>query len=205
MRRNYWYLKSDIRKYFESIDHDILIMELEKGIKDTGLMNLLVKIIREVGSLPGRGIPIGNLTSQYFANFYLNKFDHYIKDYRGVKNYIRYMDDFVIFSEDKDYLKQLLKEFRTFLYLKLKLELKEKSTYINSRENGLSFLGWRVFPNLIRIHNSNLKRSLKNLRRREKEYNENAMDDEKLIQSVASITGHIKYFNTRSLCLKIFN
>lgn len=200
-----WFLKSDIRKYFDSIDHTILLTQLEKIIRDNKLVNLLGKIINANFVMPGKGIPIGNLTSQYFANFYLNRFDHYLKDFRGVGKYIRYMDDFVIFEDDKEVLKRLLADIRVFLLQELKLELKEKATYINSRENGLSFLGWRIFPNLIKINNSNLKRSLKKLGRREKEYSKGAIDEEKLIQSGSSVMGHIRYFNTRNLCLRIFN
>lgn len=205
IRGSRWYLKSDIRKYFDSINHNILLTQLEKIIRDNKLLSLLEKIINANFAMPGKGIPIGNLTSQYFANFYLNRLDHYLKDFRGVGKYIRYMDDFVIFEDDKEVLKRLLADIRVFLWQELKLELKEKATYINSRENGLSFLGWRIFPNLIRINNSNLKRSLKNMRRREKEYSDSLIDDEKLIQSVSSIMGHIRYFNTRNLCFKVFN
>lgn len=204
LKGNYWYLKSDISKYFESIDHNILITELEKEIKDKKFMSLLIRIIRPNCSTEGKGIPIGNLTSQYFANFYLSKFDHFIKDFLGVKGFIRYMDDFVIFDDDKENLKKLLSESRLYLKNHLRLNLKEKATYINSRENGLSFLGWRIFPNHIRINNINLKRSLKNLRIREKEYFRGVIDDEKLLQSTNSIVGHIKYFDTNNLCQTIF-
>lgn len=204
LKGNYWYLKSDIKKYFESIDHNILITELEKGIKDDRLMILLIKIIKSNCSIEGKGIPIGNLTSQYFANFYLSGFDHFVKDFLGVKRYARYMDDFVIFDSDKEKLKKLLSEVRLYLKDYLQLNLKEKATYINSRENGLSFLGWRIFPSVIRINNINLKRSLKKLKRREKEYIRSVIDDEKLLQSTTSVVGHIKYFDTDHLCRTIF-
>jgi hypothetical protein len=174
-------------------------------IEDEKLMRLLEKIIFSGCSVKGKGIPIGNLTSQYFANYYLSNLDHYIKDYLGVKSYIRYMDDFVIFDDDKEYLKKLLSELRIFIRNELMLELKESATFINSRENGLGFLGWRIFPNLIKINNTNLKRSLKNLRCKEREYLSGTIDDEKLLQSSSSIMGHIKYFNTFKLCENIFN
>lgn len=203
IKKNKWYLKSDIKKYFNSIDHNILINELNKGIKDIKLMSLLEKIIISNSDASRKGIPIGNLTSQYFANFYLSKFDHYIKDYLGVTSYIRYMDDFVIFDNDKEYLKKLMSKLRIFLLTESGLELKERATFINSRENGLSFLGWRVFPSLIKINNINLKRSLRNLRHREREYLSGRIDDEKLIESSSSVMGHIKYFNTFKLCKNI--
>ena len=93
-----FFLKMDVRKYFDSIDHEILFNRLTRLFKDHRLLDLLSRIIDSYHTAPGKGVPIGNLTSQYFANHYLASFDHYVKETLGVKRYIRYMDDMLFFS-----------------------------------------------------------------------------------------------------------
>lgn len=94
-RRAPYFLKADVRKFFESIDHEVLKELLSQKIKDQKLLTLMERIIEKPipGYLPGKGLAIGNLTSQWWANFYLDPLDHYLKDKCGVKYYIRYMDD----------------------------------------------------------------------------------------------------------------
>jgi len=201
LRCSKWYLKADIRKYFESIDHEVLMKVLSGRIKDDRTLNLFRNIIG-VGEST-KGLPIGNLTSQHFANLYLSKFDHYVKDFLGIKSYLRYKDDFVIFHNDKEYLKKMLVKIRVFLQNDLKLVLKEKAVFINKDQNGLSFLGWRIYTTTIRIRRQNFARSVKKIRKRLVEFSNGIIDDEKLQQSLASIEGHSGYFDSRQL-LKIF-
>ncbi|MCG2759693.1 MAG: reverse transcriptase/maturase family protein [Candidatus Delongbacteria bacterium] len=198
IKRNEWYFKSDIRKYFPSIDQEVMIKILGRKIKDKRLLSLLKKVIRN-GGAKGKGLPIGNLTSQFLANVYLDRFDHYIKDELGFKYYVRYMDDFVVFDNDKEKLINSRKAISCFLQEKLKLELKENATYINKRLNGLSFLGMRVFPSLIGINSVNLKRSVRKMRIKANLYSVGKIRDEKISQSAQSITGYLKYFNTYKL------
>jgi retron-type reverse transcriptase len=194
LRKNEWYLKSDISKYFASIDHYKIIEIIKGKIKDRRLINLIEIIIRNGGE-NGKGLPIGNLTSQFFANVYLDRFDHYIKDELGIKYYVRYMDDIVIFANDKRKLKEISAELRNFLNEELSLDMKTNATYINKRINGVTFLGKRIFPNIIRIKNENLKRSIKRIERRENEHIEGKIDETKLCQSVESIIGMMKHYN----------
>ncbi|MBU4486545.1 MAG: reverse transcriptase/maturase family protein [Candidatus Delongbacteria bacterium] len=198
IKRNEWYFKSDIRKYFPSIDHDVIISILRRKIKDKRLLSLLEKVVRN-GGADGKGLPIGNLTSQFLANVYLDRFDHYMKDELGFKYYVRYMDDFVVFDNQKEKLKALRPEIEEFLKSELCLDLKEKATYINKRMNGLSFLGMRVFPATVRINRINLKRSVKKMQMKAELYLEGKIKDEKMSQSAQSITGYLKYFNTYKL------
>ncbi len=198
IKKNEWYFKSDIRKYFPSIDQDVMIAILSRKIKDKRLLSLLEKVIRNGGG-EGKGLPIGNLTSQFLANVYLDPFDHYMKDELGFKYYVRYMDDFVVFDNDKDKLKVLRPKIEEFLKSELCLELKESATYINKRLNGLSFLGMRIFPSLIRINAVNLKRSVRKMRIKANLYSAGKIKDEKITQSAQSITGYLKYFNTYEL------
>ena len=174
LRCNKWYLKADIKKYFESIDHEVLMKVLSGRIKDGRTLNLFRKIIAVEEAT--RGLPIGNLTSQHFANLYLSKFDHYVKDFLGIKSYLRYMDDFVIFHNDKDYLKKLLVTLRGFLQIDFKLQLKEKAVFINKDQNGLSFLGWRIFKTTIRIRSQNYYRSVKKIKKRYQEVSMGIID-----------------------------
>ncbi len=200
LKANAFYLKADIRKYFPSMDHSVLLKIIKRKIKDKEAFWLIEKIIRNSGE---RGLPIGNLTSQFFANVYLDLFDHYIKDRLGVRRYIRYMDDFVVFSNRKEDLKDILDEAYRLLKSRLHLELKWESCYINTRSNGLSFLGVRIFPTLIRIKSENLKRTLSRMRRREWEFSQGYIEEAKYLQSMMSLTGHLQAYNTRSLMKSI--
>ncbi len=203
-KKHDYYLKCDIEKYFESVDHHTLKWLLRRRFKDTELLWLLEKIIDAYGG-QGKGIPIGCLTSQHFANFYLDSFDHFIKDELGVKGYLRYMDDFVLFGNEKDELHELLSEFADFLREDLKLSLKEKATVLAPCTEGLPYLGFRIYPGLIRIKNQNKKRLLRKLRSRVDEYEEGSISEEKYEQSLRSITEHLKIGDTYNLRRDIFD
>lgn len=138
-----WYLKFDIRKYFDSIDHTILLSLLARIFKDVGLLSIFKQIIDSYQVNPGKGVPIGNLTSQYFANHYLGILDHFVKDQLGIKGYVRYMDDFVLWHDDKIVLKEVGSEVIRFLAENLQLQT--KSTSLLSTTSGISFLGYRIF------------------------------------------------------------
>ncbi|MGO8748259.1 MAG: reverse transcriptase domain-containing protein [Thermoguttaceae bacterium] len=119
-----WYLKLDVRKYFDSIDHDVLKMSLHRRFKDATLVELLEGIIDSHGSSLGRGLPIGNLTSQFFANHYLAMLDHRVKETLRCRRYVRYMDDFVAWDSEKDRLRRVRDDVAGFLHGSLRLELK---------------------------------------------------------------------------------
>lgn len=198
LKTNKWYLKSDIGKYFASVDHTILFDVIQSKVKDKKLLDLINRIIVN-GDNFGKGLPIGNLTSQFFANAYLDILDHFIKEELQIKAYIRYMDDFVLFDNEKERLKSAKQQIIDFIGIRLSLILKEKLTFINQRLNGLSFLGRRIFPATIRIKRENLKRCLKKLKIREKEYEENKINDIQYTQSVNSLIGYIASGNTYRL------
>ena len=193
IRRWPWYLKLDIEKYFDSVDHNILKAFLERKIKDRKLLELLDRIIRNT-HMPGKGLPIGNLTSQFLANVYLDPLDHEIKDHIGVRGYLRYMDDFVLFGNTKKYLSDLKINIEQFLADRLSLTLKAGATCLNRSNHGLSFLGMRIFPGIIRIRSENRRRSLKRMRHKFEKWVDGIIDEEELAQSMASICGHLRYF-----------
>lgn len=202
-KQNKWFLKSDIKKYFDNINHKILIDIISKKIYDTNLINLLQKIISN-GGQNGTGLPIGNLTSQFFANVYLNKFDYFVKNELKRKCYLRYMDDFVIFSNNKNDLIQDLKLIRIYLYNNLNLVLKEKATFINQQLNGLSFLGTRIYPNIIRVKNENLRRISKKINEKLYLYKTNKISEEKLIETINSYNSYLTNFDTNKVKRVIF-
>lgn len=142
-----WVLKCDIRKFFASIDHNTLLSIISRAICDTDTVALLAEIIGSFHSTQkGKGLPLGNLTSQLLVNIYMNEFDQYVKHKLKAKHYIRYADDFVFLSEDKKLLENILKEISTFLNENLKLSLHPDKVFIKTLASGVDFLGWVHFP-----------------------------------------------------------
>ena len=152
-----YYLKLDIAKYFDSIDHAVLNEKLRRIFKDERLLDLFEKIIASYETARGKGLPIGNLTSQHFANFYLGFLDHYIKEKLKSKMYARYMDDFILFGESKYEMKSRLNAIRSFLESELKLSLKN-DIRLNKNTEGIDFLGYRVYPDKIKLSKKSAKR-----------------------------------------------
>ena len=141
-----WILKCDIRKFFASIDHKILLNILNSYIPDKQIIWLLQEIIESFSVKSDIGLPLGNLTSQLFVNIYMNEFDQFVKHKLKMKYYIRYADDFVILSENKERLKGQIEPIKDFLKIKLKLELHPGKTYMQTLASGVDFLGWVNFP-----------------------------------------------------------
>jgi retron-type reverse transcriptase len=201
LKNNKWYLKMDISKYFDSIDHSVLKRILQRQIKDTNILDLCARIIAKGGD--GQcGLPIGNLTSQFWANVYLDKFDHFIKDRLRVKAYLRYMNDFCLFSSDKQFLKDSLSVITQFLKTELRLEPKPRATLINTSLHGLPFLGARIWPSLIRIGQNNFKRSFNRLKQRETEYRTGKVPYKNYVCSMESLLSYLKRWNCKELMAK---
>lgn len=178
-------LKIDINKFYPSINCDILKILLRKKFKDRDLLWLLDDIIDSTN-----GIPLGNYTSQWFGNFYLNEFDHWIKEIKKIKHYFRYCDDMVILSDDKEYLHKLKNEIEEFLYSNLKLKLSNYQVFlIESR--GIDFLGYRCFYDYTLLRDLIKKRFIKMLRT-----NPNK-------RSINSYMGWCKFANTNRLIDKL--
>jgi len=139
--RSCWVLKGDIRKFFASIDHKILINVLRDYISDENIVWLLAKVIDSFHVENGKGLPLGNLTSQLFANIYLNEFDRFIKHKIKAKFYIRYAEDFVILSDDKNWLENQIPLIKEFLWSSLNLEIHPNKMYIKTMSSGVDFFG----------------------------------------------------------------
>ncbi len=145
--RTCWVLKCDIRKFFASVDQNILLGILNLYISDRDILRLLENIIRSFHSgRAGKGLPLGNLTSQLLVNIYMNEFDQFVKHRLRAKHYIRYADDFVLLSDDKLWLEEQIPKIENFLRDVLRLSLHPDKVYICSLASGLDFLGWVHFP-----------------------------------------------------------
>ncbi|MEK7497566.1 MAG: reverse transcriptase/maturase family protein [Patescibacteria group bacterium] len=149
--RNCWALKCDIKKFFASVDHRILINILSKKIENESILGLLTNTIRSFNSDYGqrKGIPLGNLTSQIFANIYLDRLDQFVKHKLKTKYYLRYADDFVFLSTDKNKLLEFIDPIREFLLEELKLELHPEKVIVRKLDWGIDFLGYIVLPHYV--------------------------------------------------------
>lgn len=190
-------LKADIKSYFHSVDHERLKKLLRRVIKDADALWLLDLIV-DSGGEGGRGIPVGNLTSQLFANIYLDTLDKYVKERLCVKWYLRYMDDFVILSHSKKELHALWVDIEGFLFTELGLLLNPKTTIINAKHN-VDFCGYRHY----RDHRKIRKRSVKSMRKKIKALYNGKMSKEAFGKSLQSWLGHIKHGDTFNLQKKI--
>lgn len=148
-RRYAWFLKLDVRKYFDSIHHGVLRSRLCRLFKDPHLLRIFDRILDSYAAEPGRGVPIGNLTSQYFANDYLSPADHFARESLRVPAYVRYMDDMVLWHDDKATLLEAGRRFQDFIMERLKQEL--KPLCLNRNTSGLPFLGYLLYPDTTRL------------------------------------------------------
>ncbi|MEI7994818.1 MAG: reverse transcriptase/maturase family protein [Methylococcaceae bacterium] len=189
--RHPWFLKTDIQRYYDTIDHALLLARLEKMFRESALLHLLEIIIRQPipGQTPGKGLPIGNLTSQWLANLYLDPLDHWVKEQRRVPGYVRYMDDIACWDAGKEALFALSGDMRAFLAEELKLTLKEQQTINAPVGEGMPFLGWRVYPALLRQQGKRLRRQRRLIKQREDAYLNGVLDEQSLRDSILAIAG----------------
>jgi len=139
-------LKADIRRYFDEVDHSILLKIIKKKIKDPKVLWLIKKVLSNYSTNKGKGMPLGNLTSQFFANVYLNELDQFVKHKFKAKCYVRYVDDFVILHHTEQQLVEWKIKITNFLRKKLLLILHPEKTKIVLAKRGVDFLGLKIFP-----------------------------------------------------------
>jgi len=160
-----WVLKCDIRKFFATIDHQTLFRILQQHPLDERLVQIVVEIVSSFSTTtPGVGLPLGNLTSQILVNIYMNEFDQYVKRNLRVKCYLRYADDFAIFSSNKTELQNLLPLMQAFLKNYLQLEIHPDKVFLQTVASGIDFLGWVHFPAHRVLRTKTKQRMLKALR-----------------------------------------
>jgi len=200
--KNAYYLQLDIHKYFDSIYHEILLSLLGKRFKDSELMDLFDMILSTFHKTLGKGLPIGNLVSQHLANFYLSPLDRWVKEELRVRHYLRYMDDFLLFSSSRIQLKQNLSCIRKWLREHLQLELKN-DIKLNRTRLGFTFLGFRIFPGLIRLSNRSKRRFSRKLRRYEENYQSGVWTQKRLIRHVEPLVDFTRIADAKGFRRKI--
>ena len=182
-----WILKCDIRKFFENINHDILLDILNRYIPNQNIIWLLEKVIRSFSSKPNTGLPLGNLTSQLFVNIYMNEFDQFVKHKLKIEHYIRYADDFVILSENRNRLENQIEPIKEFLGNRLKLELHPNKIFIRTLYSGVDFLGWIHFTDHRVLRTTTKRRMFRKLQESE------------TLKTINSYLGLMKWGNTYKL------
>jgi RNA-directed DNA polymerase len=191
--RTVWVLKCDIRKFFASIDQAVLIEVIKGYIPDQDIVVLLSTIIESFHSTEkGKGLPLGNLTSQLLVNIYMNEFDQFVKHSIRAKYYIRYADDFVFLSEDKEWLEAVLVKISIFLKEKLKLSLHPDKVFIQTLASGVDFLGWVHFPDHRVVRTVTMRRMFKRI----------AIKEGK-VETVQSYLGLLQHGNAKKLSQQV--
>jgi RNA-directed DNA polymerase len=200
-----WALKCDIRKFFANIDHNILISMLREYILDENIIKLLEKVIFSFSSEKDKrvGLPLGNLTSQLFVNIYMNKFDQFIKHKLKVKYYIRYADDFVIFSDERKYLTDQIPTISKFLKNELGLKLHPNKIFIKTMASGVNFLGLVNFSGYRVLRAKTRRRMLKKINNKFADWQIGIVTQESFNQTLQSYLGLLKHGNCGKIERKI--
>lgn len=211
-RRYPYVLQCDIQKYFPNIDHEILKTLIRRKLKCPETLWLIDTIIdhsnpQEAPPLyfPGddlftplqrrRGLPIGNLTSQFFANLYLNGFDHVVQEELKVGGYVRYVDDFALFADDLEVLRAARARIEDYL-TGLRLRIHPVKSQLFATRHGVTFLGFRVLPDRIRVRSENLRRARRRLRRMQVEYRDGTLSLPEIGRSIRSWIAHLEHGDT---------
>jgi len=218
-KRYTYALQMDIRQYFPSIDRGLVKQKYRRYIKDKQVLNLFDLIIdsapvsQPLCYLPEdkilpypdapKGLPIGNLTSQFLANLYLNEFDHFVKQTLGCHAYLRYMDDFIILGDNVAALKTIREQVRQRL-LQDRVHLHPRKAHIVPTQCGLNVLGYLVYPHTRRLRNVNGYRFARKLRGFARAYQQGRMDWADFNPSVQSWIGHAQHADTIDLREKLF-
>jgi hypothetical protein len=188
-----FFLKTDVLHFFETVDQELVLERVERHVKDRRALELLARIVRVpvLGSEPGEGLPIGSLTSQHLANFFLGAFDRFARERLGLGRYARYMDDVIAFHEERTVLDDALVELVAFVRDELKLKLKMRATWIAPVEDGLPFLGFRVFPGTVRLGRAARLRFARRLRRKERAFRAGRLSEEALAREANALVAHV--------------
>jgi len=203
--RSCWVLQCDIKKFFASINHKVLIEILKEQILDKNIILLLENIIESyhTKNFQGTGLPLGNLTSQLFTNIYMNKFDQFVKHNLKVKYYIRYADDFVFLSHNKYFLKELIVLIDKFLYEELKLKLHPNKVFLKNISSGIDFLGYVNFIDYRVLRTRTKKRMFKKIQLKKVQLENKEISKEKFYQTLNSYLGLLKHGDCYKLSKEI--
>lgn len=196
-------LKADISKYFPSIDHDVLIAQLERHVACARTLDMSREIIESWGP---RGLPIGNLTSQLWANVYLHDLDMHCKQGLRLRRFMRYMDDFLVLHHDKGYLHEVRRHLTDWLRHELRLELNAKTQVFpvhRDQGRGLDYLGYRIWPDRMRLRKDSVKRMRRRLADMQRGYSQGDVSLEEIRQRIASWIGHAQHADSERIREKL--
>lgn len=200
-----WVLKCDIKKFFDSIDHKVLFSLIEKKITDKRIKGLIYRIIKSFETAPGKGLPLGNLTSQLFANIYLHQFDYFIKNILRFDYYIRFNDDFIIAHHDKEFFEAKIKTIKEFLSENLALLLPDGKISLRKLGWGIDFLGYIVLPKGVLMRTKTRKRMIKKIRSRMTDYKNGKIAFNGAMQTIRSYLGALKHCSSLKSRQEIFD
>ena len=195
-------LKADIQKYFENVDHNILLSTIKKKIADKRVIWLAQKILAN-SSNQNKGMPLGNLTSQFFANVYLNELDWFVKSTLKAKYYIRYVDDFVIFERNKKKLESYMASINKFLAQQLRIKLHPDKSKILCLGDSLTFLGFRVFFHHKLLKKANIRKMNNKFKWLQESYCKSSIDYDVVYDFLEGWSAYAKSANTHNLREKL--
>ena len=202
-----WALKCDVRKFYDSVDHACLLTLIGKKVGNDASMSLVKEVIESFHceGTPGRGLPIGNLTSQVFTNIYLNELDQFIKHALRVKRYARFADDFVLLSNSKSDLEADLARIQSFLAEQLKLELHPHKISVRPLAQGIDFLGYVILPHHRVLRTTTKRRMLRKVSERHRAYFKGTVAGDSLNQTMQSYLGMLSHADTYELTQRLRN
>lgn len=202
-RRSAHALKCDVKRFFDSIDHETLKTLLSRRISEKETSDFIDMLLRTFEKTPGKGLPLGNVTSQLFANVYLDELDQYVKHVLKIKYYFRYCDDFVILSEDKESLEKLVNQIRTFISDKLKLELHPNKISIRKFRQGIDFLGYVTLPNIAVVRTKTRNRIKRKVEAAIREYETGIISKNTMLGILNSYLGVLSHCRNKILSQKL--
>ena len=196
-------LKADIKKYFETMNPEILLSLVKTKIKDEKVLFLIKTILKNYSTGPGKGMPLGNLTSQFFANVYLHELDLFVKHTLKVKYYLRYVDDFIILKNDPRTLEKYKLQIQAFLKEKLSLTLHPEKSKILYLKQGITILGFRIFPHHKLLRRGNMQRRIKELKKQKELYKESFISYDEIYNSFQGWNVFARQANTFKIRSKL--
>ena len=201
LRKKYYWAKMDVRKYFDSVSHSILFEKLQTIFKDPFVLRLLGHILASYQSDFDEGLPIGNLTSQYFANFYLSSADYFAKQNLKIPGYVRYMDDILFFSPDKTELQKSVELFRNYLAQTLLLYI--KPVVYGSAKQWLPFLGYRLLPYQRDLNSKSKRRFALKYRLYYAQYRKGLWTENQYVQHLNPLFAFVQQANSKAFRINL--
>jgi len=197
LRRFRWYVKIDIESYFDTVDHNRLLALLSRKFKGKAFLSLLEKIVTAYHARPGKGLPIGALTSQHFANYYLDRLDRFVMESCCARACVRYMDDMIFWCDTKAAARLLLKKVRWFVETSLLLTVKNSQVQIQKSNYGVLFCGYRIYPGVIRLSQRKKRRYTRLRKKWEQWFVDGMISESELARGYDALSASLSHADSR--------